>query len=577
MAAPNPVDEVLRRLPSFAPANKNKKPEPSPEVLNPPQGYMAYQVRSIETLSHIAVKCGMTQGELCTLNRIGSGYAFPGQVLLVRDPSVPLPEKPPVEPPRSSTSSPAIKSALDEPPVIVEAPDFGPKFRKPEDKTPLDMEKGPKVTRKGEDKPRVSDEPVDYDKIRELVNMPDVEADFNAKWGPAFPRLTIWSAKYLREANLKSGEIEGVQLQTDPSQSEKHEFINESMVRLLCMHVTDGMGVIPGTVEATCDYIMFSPSNKAPIVEELGEERFSFFLETADLLPPRTQKEPPTFQALDSLPQRGAFHDVIPPSKLKNDEEQHPQYLELRMQLIFGQKPTVETTQAYWLALSPGRIDHLFAFLWKHCESESHEPKNWEVLTKKTVIEATPLAGLEEVSFNTDVPIPKLLTNSHILTTNHLRRLVPFLPGYQRVSDWELTYSTYEHGMSLKTFYRLASDKEGPTILVIADMKGGIFGSYNSDRWRISEKFFGTGESFLFRLEPAFKVFPWTGNNQYVQMAKAEAIMLGGGEGHFGLWIDDSLYRGSSHPCPTFGNECLSSTPDFTIRGIELWNFVSDF
>ncbi len=103
--------------------------------------------------------------------------------------------------------------------------------------------------------------------------------------------------------------------------------------------------MIPGIVEATCDYIMFSPSRVA-IVCELGEERFSFFLETADLLPPRTQKEPPTFKPLDSLPLRGAFHDVVPAWKMKEGEDMHPQYLELRMQLIFGQKPTVETTQA---------------------------------------------------------------------------------------------------------------------------------------------------------------------------------------------------------------------------------------
>lgn len=44
--------------------------------------------------------------------------------------------------------------------------------------------------------------------------------------------------------------------------------------------------------------------------------------------------------------------------------------------------------------------------------------------------------------------------------------------------------------------------------------------------------------------------------------------------GHFGLWLDESLYHGSSLSCDTFNNEPLTSTEDFIIHGVEAWGFV---
>ena len=35
-------------------------------------------------------------------------------------------------------------------------------------------------------------------------------------------------------------------------------------------------------------------------------------------------------------------------------------------------------------------------------------------------------------------------------------------------------------------------------------------------------------------------------------------LSVGGGDGHYGLWLDDTMERGISSSCPTFGNEPLS-------------------
>jgi hypothetical protein len=49
-------------------------------------------------------------------------------------------------------------------------------------------------------------------------------------------------------------------------------------------------------------------------------------------------------------------------------------------------------------------------------------------------------------------------------------------------------------------------------------------------------------------------------------------LSLGGGDGHYGLWLDDTFEKGISSHCLTFGNEPLSDEGEkFDIIGVELW------
>jgi len=49
-------------------------------------------------------------------------------------------------------------------------------------------------------------------------------------------------------------------------------------------------------------------------------------------------------------------------------------------------------------------------------------------------------------------------------------------------------------------------------------------------------------------------------------------LSVGGGDGRYGLWLDDSLARGVSSTCMTFGNEPLSDEGEkFDILGVEVW------
>ncbi|KEF62967.1 uncharacterized protein A1O9_00942 [Exophiala aquamarina CBS 119918] len=69
-----------------------------------------------------------------------------------------------------------------------------------------------------------------------------------------------------------------------------------------------------------------------------------------------------------------------------------------------------------------------------------------------------------------------------------------------------------------------------------------------------------------------FKAFPYSGINDFLIYCQADYLSVGGGDGHYGLWLDDDLDNGISETCPTFGNEPLSDEGrKFEILGVEIW------
>lgn len=111
--------------------------------------------------------------------------------------------------------------------------------------------------------------------------------------------------------------------------------------------------------------------------------------------------------------------------------------------------------------------------------------------------------------------------------------------------------------------------------------------------------FFGSGQSFLWRMrgsrasscksvldqarrESEIEVFPWTGENDMIQICRTDIIAVGGGadeaNGHgsgFGIALESDLLRGSTGPCLTFGSPRLSRHGDyFEAVNVEVWSFT---
>jgi len=63
---------------------------------------------------------------------------------------------------------------------------------------------------------------------------------------------------------------------------------------------------------------------------------------------------------------------------------------------------------------------------------------------------------------------------------------------------WRLVYSPRLHGVSLQTFFRCLQSA-GPSLMVVQDHRGFVFGGFGPAEWHMSNRYFGHGESFVFR------------------------------------------------------------------------------
>jgi len=150
----------------------------------------------------------------------------------------------------------------------------------------------------------------------------------------------------------------------------------------------------------------------------------------------------------------------------------------------------------------------------------------------------------------------------------------PHLPPYQRESvKWILRYSTTQHGISLNTLYQKV-EKAGPLLLAIRDTENNVFGAYVSEPFHITKGFYGTRECFLWKyIKGGLKMYPTSGNNEYFILSEPDYIAIGGGNGSYGLFIDEDIQNGQSDECTAFFNEPLSSSSRFQILSLEVWSF----
>ncbi|KAL7486470.1 hypothetical protein ACHAW6_012069 [Cyclotella cf. meneghiniana] len=214
----------------------------------------------------------------------------------------------------------------------------------------------------------------------------------------------------------------------------------------------------------------------------------------------------------------------------------------------------------------------------------------------------------------------------HVLSPPLMESLLNFVPERLSNDNFWLKFSLIRDGASLdilRKYCRAANH----SILAIETTNGEVFGSFTSAPWRTNNKYFGTGESFLWRmrhnrntpvfslfeqaqLESEIDVFPYNGSNCYIQLCTNDKIALGGGsvmkpdsEGThahsiveesddgtadvylewsnygFGLALDELLLHGTTSPCATFGNPNLMNSGGsgelFDVLNLEVWTFTS--
>lgn len=148
----------------------------------------------------------------------------------------------------------------------------------------------------------------------------------------------------------------------------------------------------------------------------------------------------------------------------------------------------------------------------------------------------------------------------------------------QHQLKWRFLFSSQIHGESFSTLMGRIVDN-GPSVIIVEDSNGYIFGAFASASWSLSPKFTGDDSSFLFTLRPKMRCYPSTGYNnhyQYLnlhQQTMPNGLGCGGQHNYWGLWLDSEYGKGEcSESCTTYkGYQQLSATKKFTIRNVEVW------
>ena len=196
-------------------------------------------------------------------------------------------------------------------------------------------------------------------------------------------------------------------------------------------------------------------------------------------------------------------------------------------------------------------------------------------------------------------------TNPRVFTPGVMEALRGFMPMKAMDHNFWLRFSLARDGTSFTRL--LASIRASAyTMIGIETDRGEVFGSFTGRPWRIGSKWYGSSESFLWRLkqtrytsarnstnphfEREIEVYPCTEDDDLIQYCTPKTIAVGGGEWQYhtcpyrdsgqgiGLVIDGDLAGGETNSCATFANPKLaryaSSSNEFVISNLEVWSMT---
>eukprot|EP01156_Anaeramoeba_ignava_P015748 Anaeramoba_ignava/a615443_16.p1 GENE.a615443_16~~a615443_16.p1 ORF type:complete len:495 (-),score=198.96 a615443_16:105-1466(-) len=196
----------------------------------------------------------------------------------------------------------------------------------------------------------------------------------------------------------------------------------------------------------------------------------------------------------------------------------------------------------------------------QHDEAEKAE-KAQEI---EKILEESETIEKEQIEFKV-----KLDYESEILNEERIESIHKELPKLLQKLNWELLYSTGQHGTAISTFFTKTKGQDD-IIICFENEKGEVFGTYLAVSLKQDPHYYGSGRMFLFTFYPHFQVFRWTRRNSFFVLSTKQTFAFGGGS-HYGIWFNKNLYEGASDFCETFNNPQLCSQKRFMITRIEIW------
>ncbi|XP_021728632.1 TLD domain-containing protein 1-like [Chenopodium quinoa] len=180
--------------------------------------------------------------------------------------------------------------------------------------------------------------------------------------------------------------------------------------------------------------------------------------------------------------------------------------------------------------------------------------------------------------------VPRLLYpdtyDSNLILKEQYAWLIGGLLTQLELVEWKLLYHSSYHGQSFNTFLGKVAVDEGPTVLIIKDTEGCVYGGYASQPWQKHSDFYGDLKCFLFQLHPKLSIYRPTGANNNLQWCAVNyssesipnGIGFGGRAHHFGLFLTANFDAGQTFECTTFGSPPLSKSNRICPEVIECWS-----
>jgi TLD len=279
--------------------------------------------------------------------------------------------------------------------------------------------------------------------------------------------------------------------------------------------------------------------------------------------------------------------------------------------------------------LSPPLMESLLAFV-----PESYYSAAAATAAASNAMENTPCVaaacGLQDTTDDTEFKVSSDTVKKFSLTTDQSQ--LQTMTNNTNLYNFYLKYSLVRDGPGLWSFLRQVRAST-LCFLAIETDSGHVFGAFTSHPWRLSKGWYGSQDTFLWKLrrsrletagnsiaeqvcqESEIQVFPYRTGNAAIQYCSKKCLMLGQGEiipspvyrnapasdtgdisadettsrrnstgtkiaKHYGyaLYLDKNLQTGTTSSSETFGNPCLIDDTrrgaKFTVANIEVWTLT---
>ncbi|KAE8895904.1 hypothetical protein PF005_g180 [Phytophthora fragariae] len=174
---------------------------------------------------------------------------------------------------------------------------------------------------------------------------------------------------------------------------------------------------------------------------------------------------------------------------------------------------------------------------------------------------------------------PRLSHTSGILSRSHFVALSTVTTSIQ--TSLRRLYTSAQDGLSFNRLSYHILGYSGPTLTVIRDTQGAVFGMFCDTEWKESSRYYGGNGCFLYRLAPEISIYRVSAsgaNENYMYLnskgfALPRGLGMGGSTDKFRLFLSEDLDEHSytTPKCLSFEPGRLSSSEQFVIDAIEVW------